>query len=725
MKRAAAMAVLLSTPLAAYYHFIRYDAASRPIQSKFDLNALPNKTLTFYVSDNGPTQLAANDSFASVLGAFRQAIQAWDGVATSDLRLAFGGLYSAGAASNTPSVQIVFSDDIPPGVVEQAGPTSRQVATNGPNGPFNAITSSVILVRRNLSQDAISSSEEFFTTAVHEVGHALGLQHSWTSGAMSTALTRATTHAKAVDADDIAGITLLYPKAGALAQFGSITGRVIINGQPVHLASVVAIRPAASAISTLTQPDGTYRIDGLPPDTYWVYTHPLPAAAQAGLGPGDIQLPLDVFGRPMTATGSTETLFYPGTRDPNSFTPIQVRAGATVNLPDLNVARKQAAISDVTVYSYFDSVPATPAFLNATAPTGTMAAAGTGLISSGNSLTPGLNVQTLGGFAPLVLQPYTPQFVSLYAYFPRFPGVGPRHLYFTVPNDAYVLPNGMNLAQKQPPSVSSINPQPDGTVVVTGASLAADSKVYFDSLPAVTRGFTGNDSVGALTVTPPPGFNGQVAAVRVFNNDGQNSGFVQPTPLTYSYAAVGGTGAAAQGIQFNASTNALPVGATTMIDITGVNMQFADGLTTIGLGTSDVSVRKIWVLSPNHLWANVVVAPNAAPGAYHATVISGFQISDQTFGFQVVPAAPGRPAIAQTSNLPGGLVVVSGTNLSASGGAGGVIVTLNDQPAQVVAGSPGQVTIQVPPGTPAGPAQLKLNNGGADALPIVIDVDAQ
>src|SRR6476661_10372355 len=112
MRRMASIAILLAAPLAGYYHFIRYDAAGRPVQSKFDLNSLPNKTLTFYVSDNGPTQLLPNDSFASVLGAFRQAIQAWDAVGTSDLRLSFGGLYSANAASNTPSVQIVFSDDI-------------------------------------------------------------------------------------------------------------------------------------------------------------------------------------------------------------------------------------------------------------------------------------------------------------------------------------------------------------------------------------------------------------------------------------------------------------------------------------------------------------------------------------------------------------------------------------------------------------------------------------
>ena len=42
-----------------------------------------------------------------------------------------------------------------------------------------------------------------------------------------------------------------------------------------------------------------------------------------------------------------------------------------------------------------------------------------------------------------------------------------------------------------------------------------------------------------------------------------------------------------------------------------------------------VTVRRVWVLSPNHLWADVVVAPNATPGAYTATVLTGFQLAPQ------------------------------------------------------------------------------------------------
>src|SRR5690242_10164267 len=148
-----AMAAFLSTPAAAYYHFTHYTRTSAPflpIQEKFDLNALPNKTLTFYVSDNGPTQLLPNDTFTSIIGAFRQAIQVWDGVGTSDLRLAFGGLYNQSASFNTPVAQIVFSDELAPGIVEMAGPTAK--LNTGINAQFVPITASTVIVPRNLTQ---------------------------------------------------------------------------------------------------------------------------------------------------------------------------------------------------------------------------------------------------------------------------------------------------------------------------------------------------------------------------------------------------------------------------------------------------------------------------------------------------------------------------------------------------------------------------------------------
>jgi len=150
------------------------------------------------------------------------------------------------------------------------------------------VRSTVTLARDTNLGAGPSYFEAYFTTAVHEIGHALGLQHTWTSSAMSQDIIRNTSRARPLDTDDIAALSLLYGKANWQADYGSISGRVTFaNNQPVGLASVVAINPTGSAISALTNPDGTYRIDGVPAANYFLYVHPLPPDAvpsdQSGL----------------------------------------------------------------------------------------------------------------------------------------------------------------------------------------------------------------------------------------------------------------------------------------------------------------------------------------------------------------------------------------------------------------------------------------------------------
>jgi uncharacterized protein (TIGR03437 family) len=728
----AVAAILLVTPAAAYYHFTHYASRVGPFQpmpEKFDLNNLPNKTLTFFVSDSGPSQLQPNDSFASVLGVIRQATQTWNGVDSSDLRVAFGGLYTAGTPNQSPVGQVIFSDDVPPGVVALGGPLSRGNPSVGASGAFIPITTGVVMMRRDLAQRT-SYSEGFFLTLVHEMGHALGLQHTFCSSAMSTGITRATTRWRPIDTDDAAGLTVLYPKAGSLAQFGSIAGRVTSGGQPINLASVVALRPAGSAVSAVTHPDGTYRIDGLPPDTYFIYVHSMPPASQAGLGPGDVQLPVDLSGRTFAADGPIETLFFPGTRDSNQFVPLQVGRGAVMNGIDFSVQRRNAvAIYDVTTYSYFGTLEAKSAYMNSTTEGGRITVLGTGLIA-GNSPVPGLAVQVLGGVG-VTANPYTysasgQTYLALDLKFPPFPSTGPRHLFFALPNDAYVLPNGLNLTQKQPPAVQSVTPNADGTVTVTGSAISADSRIYFDSLPGVIRSVGGTDLSATAIVAPPVGFSNQVSAVTIYNSDGQNSGFLQRTPPAYLYGP-----SAPAAFSIASTAGPLPAGASAMVDITGNNTNFVDGLTTLGFGSSDMYVRRVWVLGPNHLWANVTVAPNATPGPYTANVVTGFQVAQQPFSLQVTAANPARPSIAlpptnitgQSGIYAGSTVSVVGSNLSANPGGAGVVLTLNDQPVNVLFASPNQINFQIPAGIATGPALLKLNNGAADAFPVVVQID--
>ena len=114
LKRLALLAGLLAaaaTPSAAYYHYVHYLNSSSPytvVFEKFDLTALPDNTVTFFVSDSGPTSYTPNDSFPSVLEQIRNATRAWNSVASSSLRVAFGGLQTAGTQQSVPAARSSF-----------------------------------------------------------------------------------------------------------------------------------------------------------------------------------------------------------------------------------------------------------------------------------------------------------------------------------------------------------------------------------------------------------------------------------------------------------------------------------------------------------------------------------------------------------------------------------------------------------------------------------------
>jgi len=294
---------------------------------------------------------------------------------------------------------------------------------------------------------------------------------------------------------------------------------------------------------------------------------------------------------------------------------------------------------------------------------------------------------------------------------------------FSLADDIYVLPSGLNLAQSPPPSIGSVDAGQDNgvsVVALTGKSLNADTKFYFSGIPGKLLRF---DDTGRAIVAPPPGLAGMRASITAFNSDGQNSMFLQATPAaaattTFSYDS-GDPGVV------SISPNTLPAGVESMIEITGGNGNFADGVTTVGLGSSDAQVRRLWVVSPNRILANVWVAPNAAIGSMTATVISGFQVISQPFAVQIAPAKGNAPALSTqlvnatpplTGVFSGATEIVSGVNLS------GGTLAINDQPVTIVSSSANQITFVVPSDLRTGPAVLKVSNG-VDSASVVIAID--
>lgn len=179
MKRAflaTAILAILPATCGAYYHFLRYGSSTapfRPMPEKFDLRAVPGKTVHYYVSEKGPDTLATGDSLPALISQLRRAADVWNGVSTSELRLAFGGLFTPGRQGGAPRVEISFANlqdmEIPPGVVAVGGPE----VTDAPvDDAFLPITRSVVYLSNDFSNRP-SWDPSVFMTVAHEIGHAL------------------------------------------------------------------------------------------------------------------------------------------------------------------------------------------------------------------------------------------------------------------------------------------------------------------------------------------------------------------------------------------------------------------------------------------------------------------------------------------------------------------------------------------------------------------------
>jgi uncharacterized protein (TIGR03437 family) len=750
----AAAVFLLVAPSQAYYHYVHFltgKAPYTPVPEAFDLTKLQNNTITFFVSSDGPSTYGPNDSWGSVLSEVKQAAAAWNSVASSDLRVTFGGVetYSTTPTSTTPAGDVVFSE-LPPGLLGLGTPVLPQNATVAPNGKFFPISRGLVILTNNTTSQSDygpgpSYLEEYYTTAVHEFGHALGLQHTWTASAMSQDVIRNTSRSRPLDADDIAAISELYGKANWTSNFGSISGRVTLGNAAVNLASVVAIPANGPAVSALTNPDGTYTINGLPPNQYQLYVHPLPPDAILLNGTG-ITPPVDASGATaFPRSGYFQTVFYPGTTDPQKATTFPVAAGqALANENFAVVARASVPVYDLVTYCYLDPVTntynynntyatsqiwMTPAFVSTSrtylrvyaqansGPTPMPAAAAILGTDIGNA-----TMQLFSGY--LVMD-----FLNNGA------SAGPRHLVLTfgsgASSDMYVLPDAFTVVGKQPPALASVTPNAGGSLTIGGAGLTADSRIFFDGLEATLLApFAVTDSGnGFLTVLPPDGASSQTSTIMAFEADGQNSMFLQSAnPVVYSYPAANGPQIT------NVTPAALPAGANldgtaSQIDITTTNTNFINGQVTLGFGTSDISVRRVWVLSPTHLVADIVVAYNATPGPAAVNVISGFQVIPPA-AFEIQPASGALPTLAlpvynaitwATTLHAGDYASVFGSGLSL--GSGGAVVTLNGVAVPVVYASSIQVNFIVPAGFATGAATLVVSNGSDATKPVLVQID--
>jgi uncharacterized protein (TIGR03437 family) len=743
LRRTLALLLLLATTTTAAYHFVRYSSRfgyQQPIYERFDLNSLINKTVPFFLVSDGQEKLPAGDNSSALMSQILLAARTWSEVPTSELRLAFGGYATAASGpQGAPGIDVMFSEDVPPGVISYAGPTVKADADLNTSEPFTPILRSLVVFRKDLSSvegvPYASYSEAFFLNAVHELGHALGLQHTFTSSAMSTQLTRATTRSRPLAADDISAISTLYPSRNFAALFASISGRVTQNGTGVNMASVVAISLSGNAVSTLSNPDGTYRIQGIPPGPYQVFVHPIPPPVRGQANPGDIILPRDPQNLPIAVNNRFDLQFFPGTRDPQAAANLNLAAAQ--NLSDINFSvntRNSApTLFYPTTYSFITNTATNsgnyvrPAFITPQVVNPGFIASGFGFVTADSRPVPGLRSSMLGG-SPAVngIRSFSNQFIIFDLFVSGVAGDGARHMVLDNGTETTVLPAAIQVAARRAPEVLNVNwlgNASDGTRLaqVTAANIGRQTRVLVDGEAASIRSI--DEATGIIQFAAPAATTGQVARIVLLNQDGQSSLFLRPeAPAQLPYLEP-------EANSFTISPASLLPASEAVLEINSSGARFQMDRVSVGFGSSDVQVRSISVLSPTRLLVSVVTTPQAnanytvtlQSGLSHLQLRNGVSIQGVAAlsrpAFQVDPrwtTETGSPAVMPGSNA---VILVGGLNANSR-----VSATLNDVPAQVLSVGSGRILLQIPGVLSVGLAHLKLNVDGEAAASALVAV---
>ncbi len=370
--------------------YVRFPIGGSGIPIAWNLNnpgtpIVSNGRVTYNLNPAGSDNLP----FSEVERALSTSFQVWEDVPTSDIAFQRGADTNSTGTGADGIFQIFWLEDSTTtsdglNLDGAFGVTLLRAFTTGARA--GEISDVAIVFNGNQfiwATDGRADAADVQEIATHEIGHACGLSHSPIGGSTMFPRTgRGNTQSRTLSVDDQIGVSVIYPTQGFTSSTGTISGNVRDNNTaPIFGAHIGAVDSKGVVVSgALSQPDGSYSIQGLSPGSYTVYVEPL--------DPEDPSFFSRTALGPFYSNINTDFLTGPDI-------PVNVNAGAAAII-DFNVTRGQPAFGAYFVFDQARQVFVNvPAVISQGQSNLTVGVLGPGLPQSGTPLSfsgPGITI---------------------------------------------------------------------------------------------------------------------------------------------------------------------------------------------------------------------------------------------------------------------------------------------------------------------------------------------